>query len=69
LVTSWKPCASARRPLPWQLGQVVVRPNEFPMRRSPPQTPQTSSFRCSELLIVEPYAIRARRAMIAHLPR
>src|SRR5580704_2678563 len=44
-VTSWKPCCSARRPEPWQLGQVVVSPNEFPIRRSPPQTPQVSSLR------------------------
>src|SRR5258708_19384076 len=47
-VTSWKPAASSRRPVPWQLGQVVVSPNEFPMRRSPPQMPHVSSPR-SEL--------------------
>jgi hypothetical protein len=44
-VTSWKPAVSSRRPVPWQLGHVVVSPNELPILRSPPQTPQTSSFR------------------------
>jgi hypothetical protein len=41
-VTSWKPVVSTRWPLPRQLGHVVVNPNEFPIRRSPPHTPQDS---------------------------
>src|SRR5579863_9655940 len=54
LVTSWKPVVSARRPDPWQLGQVVVNPNEFAMRRSPPQTPQDSSGPPPELVPRQP---------------
>src|SRR5919201_5451582 len=44
LVTSWNPDdVSARRPEPWQLGQVVVlRPRAVPMRPSPPHKRQTS---------------------------
>ena len=42
MVTSWKPVVSTRWPLPWQLGQVVVNPNEFPILRSPPHTRQDS---------------------------
>src|SRR5580700_3856701 len=54
LVTSWKPVVSARRPDPWQLGQVVVNPNEFAMRRSPPHTPQDSSEAPPELVPRQP---------------
>ena len=45
LVTSWKPVGALRRPEPWQAGQVVVSPKEFPILRSPPQTPHDSSGR------------------------
>src|SRR5438128_4171465 len=44
LVTSWnRDDVSARRPEPWQLGQVaVLRPSALPMRPSPPHRRQTS---------------------------
>lgn len=43
-VTSWKPyAASARRPEPWQLGQVAeLPPSALPMRPSPPHIRQSS---------------------------
>ena len=42
LVTSRKPVSSALRPDPWQLGHVVVLPNEFAILRSPPHVPHVS---------------------------
>ena len=74
LVTSRMPVGSFDLcPEPWQAGQVVVSPNELPMRPSPPQIPQLSpAMRYRALrLIVHAYSIAVFRPAAGsfHTPR